>query len=295
METSVRKSEHAASYWLPFEGIGSGDLISSLGKPSFERQLCQCLGRAYNAEWMHIFRPPAVGLDHVVSLADDGSATAEFQSASYFSNNIRQFERPMSKLWQSELEPLLNVVNRQVADGPDMLRFDIRKPESRQVANFCEAFGIGERIVVVGEGSEGNLTLVMIRSIKRGPFSQHECFKLPWLPTVAFPLLVRHYALASENKNSSDPLASLLSIESCLFNAPHRIPRRELQIVARILHGLSAREIAQDLGISSETVSSYRRRFYNRFEIGGFRELLIWYLDLFGRNCKSALNRDPAR
>nr|WP_277403718.1 LuxR C-terminal-related transcriptional regulator [Burkholderia sp. Ac-20345] len=80
----------------------------------------------------------------------------------------------------------------------------------------------------------------------------------------------------------SRALTSLPVIERCLSLCRENFPKREGQVAARMLYGLSTEGIALDLGISADTVVCYRRRFYQRFGIGGFRDLVIWYMDLYG-------------
>src|SRR5690606_16731246 len=60
-----------------------------------------------------------------------------------------------------------------------------------------------------------------------------------------------------------------------------RFPKREVEVCARILHGMSSIGIALDLGVSEETVRTYRKRSYQRLQIASERELLVWYLDLW--------------
>ena len=66
-------------------------------------------------------------------------------------------------------------------------------------------------------------------------------------------------------------------IESCLV-VTSVLPRREVEVTARILYGPSSIGIALDLGVSEETVKTYRKRAYHRLGIGSERELLTWYL-----------------
>jgi DNA-binding CsgD family transcriptional regulator len=74
----------------------------------------------------------------------------------------------------------------------------------------------------------------------------------------------------------------LPEIESCIV-ATSPLPRREAEVCARILYGLSSVGIALDLSVSEETVKTYRKRAYQRLVIGSERELLTWYLSHWNR------------
>ena len=81
----------------------------------------------------------------------------------------------------------------------------------------------------------------------------------------------------------SHALTCLREIEQTLPEADVRFPRREAEVCARILNGISSTGIALELGIREETVMTYRKRIFHRLGIGSQRELLLWYLDVWGR------------
>jgi DNA-binding CsgD family transcriptional regulator len=77
--------------------------------------------------------------------------------------------------------------------------------------------------------------------------------------------------------HAAEPLSRLDMIERCLADSTN-LPRRELEVCARILLGLSSTGMAIDLGLSEATVKTYRKRAYQRLSIGCERELITWYL-----------------
>jgi DNA-binding CsgD family transcriptional regulator len=52
-----------------------------------------------------------------------------------------------------------------------------------------------------------------------------------------------------------------------------RLPRRELDVLARILIGMTTEGIALDLRISENTVLTYRKRAYGRLNVSSQAEL----------------------
>ncbi|MBG9388065.1 LuxR C-terminal-related transcriptional regulator [Caenimonas aquaedulcis] len=72
-------------------------------------------------------------------------------------------------------------------------------------------------------------------------------------------------------------LTSLPEIEACLA-ATRQFTGREAEVMARVLFGISTVGIAIDLGLSEQTVKSYRKRAYQRLSFGSERDLLNWYL-----------------
>lgn len=90
-------------------------------------------------------------------------------------------------------------------------------------------------------------------------------------------VLGRHADIRQTRPNVAQALTSLEEIENCIV-ATGVLPRREAEVSARILYGLSSVGIALDLSVSEETVKTYRKRAYQRLAIGSERELLTWYL-----------------
>src|SRR5690606_32985228 len=92
-------------------------------------------------------------------------------------------------------------------------------------------------------------------------------------------LLAKHAATLMSRPNVVRAVTCRDEIEDCLVTMTS-FPKREVEVCARILHGMSSIGIALDLGVGEETVRTYRKRSYQRLQIASERELLVWYLDL---------------
>lgn len=261
--------------------IGLGSLIDAIGRPDFESQLARQLTRMFQSEFVHICHFPAGRPQMLMSLAEDGSRRGQEQSASYLERRI----------W--EHDPTIDAGSRWEERDPLFSQLDVDRPETRELKEFYDAANIRERVVVYGKGADGHLGLSIVRTGARGAFGDEERSRVGVIGEIAFPLLARHYALMSERSIVSSALTSLPLIENCIALSGHNIPRREAQVVARMLYGMTCEGAALDLAIAYETAISYKKRFYRRFNLGGFRELLSWYLMQFSGTCH--LLTGPAR
>jgi DNA-binding CsgD family transcriptional regulator len=70
------------------------------------------------------------------------------------------------------------------------------------------------------------------------------------------------------------------------FLAACNLPRRQVEVCARILLGFSRDEISNDLGIGVETVQTHRKRAYCRLHVASDREFASWFADV-NRQSKS--------
>jgi DNA-binding CsgD family transcriptional regulator len=87
----------------------------------------------------------------------------------------------------------------------------------------------------------------------------------------------KHAEMMDAYEDAPRALASLSHIEQCLA-ATGALPRREVEVCARIIYGLSTLGIAVDLCVGEETVRTYRKRAYQRLALGTEHQLLTWYL-----------------
>ncbi len=141
---------------------------------------------------------------------------------------------------------------------------------------------IDERVTLSARDDVGVVALTAIRPGLGRAFNDEEVGAMMDACELVLPMLARHIGLRRQQEQVIAALSSLPAIEATLAAARQLpMPPRERQVAARLLYGLSASAIASDLGISKETVLSYRKRIYHRLGIGCHRELLFWYLRLY--------------
>jgi len=276
METDVgTKVEKSASSAMAKNlrwstGFQWNSLLASLGRPTFEVEVTRLLVEALGVDQVHIFRGTVDEPQIVASICASGTRRAEQQSERYIDQKVWRFDSEFSRY------------DHDIEHGPAVFRFDTIRTKSQEMRDFYEFVDVGERVIAIGDSPSGRLYLAGIRSRVRGRFTADEEHRLRLLGEMAFPMVARHYALQLEKQAMSSALTSLPVIERCLSLCRENFTKREGQVAARMLYGLSTEGIALDLGISADTVVCYRRRFYQRFGIGGFRDLVIWYMDLYG-------------
>ncbi|QKS00616.1 hypothetical protein F9288_14020 [Sphingomonas sp. CL5.1] len=253
--------------------LGLGSLIDALGTRDFENELARQLMDMFHSEYIHICHFPAGQVRMINSMSEDGSCRAQEQSAAYFRRQMWDFD------------PTIAIGKQWDEDAPILTALDIHRPETRELKEFYDELAIGERIVAYGKGVGGHLGLSVVRTRARGAFTGEERARIGLIGEIAFPLLARNYNLLNERHIFSLSLSSLELIENCLALSGHNIPRREAQVIARMLYGMTCEGASIDLSIAFETAVTYKKRFYRRFNLGGFRALLTWYLGTFAGTC----------
>jgi DNA-binding CsgD family transcriptional regulator len=259
---------------------GWSRMASRIGSAGFEGELTRLLAELYRADCVHICNMSEIRPDVIMSLSPDGSAHGQGQCQRYFARDM----------WKHD--PCMEIGIRPTNAPPITFRLDTRAAENTRLTAFYAEEAISERLIVFGNGPEGRISLSFTRSC--GRFSAEEEGRLALLDELAFPLLARHYGVLHENRRLPEALTSLQMVQACIEMATIKAPRREIEVVSRVLIGMTAEGIALDLNIGEETVISYRKRFYARHSLGGNRDLLVWYLDLFGQVRHQILNPEPS-
>lgn len=140
---------------------------------------------------------------------------------------------------------------------------------------------VRDRLLLCGRSASGAFCLSVLRSDPHAAFDDSSIRRLTESTDLLVAMLSKHTALLQRRPNAAQALSTLADIESCIV-ATCSLPRREAEVCARILYGLSSAGIALDLSVSEETVKTYRKRAYQRLNIGSERELLTRYLALWG-------------
>lgn len=251
------------------KGFEMGGLVDAIGGPSFPGELLRFLNRESGAEHFCVFR---LGKPAPLPIVFDSIAGRQFvldQSTRYLSGGC----------WRQD--PTLDAARLCVSMGEaSMLRLDVERLPHGDLRDGVYA-NVRERIMICG-GARGNaFGLSVLRSSREGLFDGGSLRRIRQVARTLLALVGKHSELAFGVQRVSSTLASLEKIEDNIVACSADLPRREVQVCARILYGLSGGGIALDLGISEQTVMTYRKRAYDRLGIATQRELLLWYLDLW--------------
>ncbi len=243
------------------------DLILSIGTSRMVPAILSFLSNICGAEHCATFIVGKNNLIHRSAASWDGTDTAH-KRASLFA----------AQYWRDD--PVFAAI-RKGGCRTDIIRTDMRRLPMSQLREKIY-FDISERVLVHRRSSSGSaIALTVLRSKNASSFSDDDVSRLQEVSSTLLAVLEKHHDFCEARQNASNALASLGDIEQCIL-ASHLVPRREAEVCARTIYGLSARGIALSLGIGEESVKTYRRRTYERLGVGSPRELLIWYLARWG-------------
>jgi DNA-binding CsgD family transcriptional regulator len=245
-------------------------LVDCLGQERFGPALAGFLNALCGADHFAAFRMGPDELREVAACCVNPERTARDRVESY----VRQ------GLWRDD--PAMTAAQRCVdGPGPTIIHVDFSDHgyvdlRPRVYPHVCD------RILLCGRAAGGAFGLSVLRTDAHTPFGDDEIERLGRAAELLVTMLAKHADVCQGRPNVARALTNLPHIEDCIV-ATSDLPRREAEVCARILYGLSSVGIALDLSVSEETVKTYRKRAYQRLSIGSERELLTWYLERWSR------------
>lgn len=245
-------------------------VVESIGDDQFSSALAGYLHALCGADYFSAFQLGGDGLQQLAAgCAQPGKAAVD-RVRSYFDQG----------LWRHD--PAMSEARRCVdSAGSALIHIDLNDKGYSELRprQFPQ---IRDRMVLCARNRTGAFGLSVLRANPHSPFTNQASEKLSRNAELLGALLSKHVEAMRGHADPANALSSLSDIDHCL-NAMGDLPRREGEVCSRILYGMSSLGIALDLDISEETVKTYRKRAYQRLQIGSERELLNWYLTCWSR------------
>jgi DNA-binding CsgD family transcriptional regulator len=148
---------------------------------------------------------------------------------------------------------------------------DIVSPQYRQVG--YEQTGIADRLSLLRVGSARSTSVSVYRGRQNGRFSDRQLDRAHAL----LPILMASADFHGEGKavNSAPQKPTIEEMQVGLKSRHPGMTVRELQVAARVKAGMSARQIAAELGIAETTVITHRNSVYARMGVANLRAFLL--------------------
>lgn len=244
-------------------------VIATLGSNTFTGALLGYLDDLCGAEHCAIY-----------TYADGNLATAG--AASLTPEPIAETYAQMyaaGRLWRQD--PSMEVLRRgEATAAATLVRLDIEGLGRGELRDrVYRPYKACDRILLSGRVDSLTVLLSVIRTSARGNFNGDQIHLLDRVADNVLALVQRQVAMAGDVHRLGSALTSLAAIVRCIAMSRVRLARREADVCARILYGMTSAGIALDLNIGEESAMTYRKRAYHRLNIGSQRELLLWYLD----------------
>jgi DNA-binding CsgD family transcriptional regulator len=252
---------------IPLSGHPSevAGLVGAIGTDEFGIRLVQYLNTICGADHCAVFQ-----------LSGDSLSTLTIGSVDRSLVTKPMVERYVGEgLWRED--PAMTEVRSHIASAfPSLIRANLEDD------SYCHLRPrvyprVRDRLVVCGRRGSLQLGLSVLRNSANEKFGSGAIERLAETSEMLLSALAKHANFLTGRADPGSALDNLVEISRCLVSRSY-LPRREVEVCSRILYGMSTLGIALDIGIGEESVRTYRKRAYQRLQIGSERELIRWYL-----------------
>jgi DNA-binding CsgD family transcriptional regulator len=243
------------------------EAIDSVGTSRFASETVRTLEAWAGVDHFSAFRLDADKASLLsAASADDGSGVARSLGALY----------AMPDFCRSD--PMIEMAKRAISAGRVVvLQADSDQlPDDELRQRIFQSQDVCDRVFICGERDGRWLGLSMVRTHRRGRFNADDIGCIRAMADTWLSLIAAHERLMPPPapEPSAALLGSVAEIEDKLRELMPSLTRRETQVCARILRGMSTPGIAIDLGLREDSVATYRKRAYRRLFIGTRFELI---------------------
>jgi DNA-binding CsgD family transcriptional regulator len=174
----------------------------------------------------------------------------------------------------------------QTLDAPAVLLLRARDiADTRYRRDIYEKFGLEGRVSLVGRAGGHWRSVNFYKHAAKGGISGENVEALERHALVLFAAETRHLELTAEN-SASPGVPPLDFLQQLLISIAPSLSRREIDVCARALQGLSGEGTALDLDIADATVATLRRRAYAKLNISNLNELFALCLSQAARRSR---------
>lgn len=142
--------------------------------------------------------------------------------------------------------------------------------------------GLAGRAMLVGERGKGLYGVSLFCEQSAGFFSESETQAIQSIADILISCVARHHDLLARDTSLCALFSSVEELAARFTAIPSALSRRECEVCARIVYGMSMKEIGRDLGITAETGTTYRKRAYLHLQVSNRSELLRRLLENLG-------------
>lgn len=235
-------------------------LIEVVGTPQFETEMFQAVRGAANCEHLTAYAISDNAPPRLLLAANTG-ATAIARSLA---------NKYISQFWK--LDPTNKAVSACNAQSDIAVRIFPEEDIDDQLYRYeCfTAVQMMERFTVVRHYGAAKYRMHFLAGSRYGRFAQTDISHIIASADLLVSLLKKHDAAGT---SVTDELAPQLFFNRLRLIEPG-IPDREAQVCTAIMLGITSEAIALKLGISVNTVLTYRKRAYGRLNISCQNELM---------------------
>lgn len=245
------------------------ELVMSLGRDDFIHRLSTLLGKLLRVDHVTLFVFDHELVPHFIGGTSRGEGTLTsrlsqlYEKSFYYHHdpNLKWIGQNNKKRKKDKGIPLLQVMHAE----------DIKDESYRR--NIYENNSLLDRLSIIDHEKQKWFILNLYHDVETGYFTEKEINKIQKQASLLAAFIKRHLSFSPPigwDIKTVPPIEKLENIVACLGG---NLSKREIEVCARVMQGLTREAVSLDLGIKPPTVATFMRRAYSKLNISSLNEL----------------------
>ena len=236
-----------------------GDLIGKIGAPHFEPSFFRIMRGVTACEHLTAFASSPASAPRLLCAVNRGATPVARIVAEKYLKHYWNHD-PANRVCARNVSRSYEIAVRVFSD-------DINHDAYRH--DCYSAVDLVDRFSIIRHHGEETIRLNLYRSARRGRFGVTDFTPVLESAAIMFALLAKHDAHRCAGRSGDSQV-----LGRRLRQVMPQMTRRELDVCVGIMQGKSSEAIALALGVSINTVLTYRKRAYARLGISSHNELM---------------------
>ncbi len=242
------------------------ELVMALGRDDFFQHFSGALDRLLPVDHVTLFVFDHAFVPHFIAGTSRGEGSITSRLSQLYEKSSYYYHDPSLK-WvgqksdEDEAIPLLLQMHAE----------DIKDEGYRK--NIYEDNGLLDRLSLIDHEKQKWFTLNFYRDVESGYFTEQDREVISVEACLISALVKRHLSFSVPTEWDAKTIPPIEKLEGLVSKLGGDLSKREIEVCARVMQGLTREGVSLDLGIKQPTVATFMRRAYTKLDISSLNEL----------------------
>ncbi len=245
------------------------ELVLSLGREDFIEQLTKAIGAVLPIDHVSLFIFDHSFIPHYVAGVSCGKDTITTRLSALYENSFYYHHDPNLK-WIEKTQPD-NSDENNIPLIQQMHAVDI-KNESYRI-NIYDNNGLLDRLSLIDHDKQKWFILNLYRDVGHDYFNEKDIDNFRDAAVLMAAFVKQHLSFCPSLGWDIKTIPPIEKLERIVASLESGLSKREIEVCARVMQGLTREAVSLDLGIKLPTVATFMRRAYSKLNISSLNEL----------------------
>ncbi|MBL4802226.1 MAG: helix-turn-helix transcriptional regulator [Emcibacter sp.] len=253
----------------------TAEMVLSVGGDNFLPQLTGMTADILYSDHITLFVFDHDFVPHFIggTSREDGAITSKL---SHIYESSTYYEHDPNLKWVGQGDKGTNIPLLQQLHAKDISNTSYRK-------NIYEDNGLLDRLSLIDHEKSRWFILNFYRNVENEYFSEKDIGHLQQEATLIAAFVKRHMSFSSAFDWDAEAIPAIDRLEKLVVGLGNGLSKREVQVCARVMQGMTREAVSLDLGLKQPTIATFMRRAYAKLNISSLNELFSLCLAQSGR------------